>query len=102
MARTVLLALAFAGIVRAFVPSPSPGVHPRGEVHRVQAPSIRRSACVSLAGRKPGKPPSEPTAVKKGIEPKYLVVYGLVAFGVLYDFFVTHGGVGFWDPNYVP
>mmetsp|Transcript_453 Transcript_453/g.1372 ORF Transcript_453/g.1372 Transcript_453/m.1372 type:complete len:116 (-) Transcript_453:523-870(-) len=23
-------------------------------------------------------------------------------FGALYDFFVTHHGVGFWDPNYVP
>ena len=25
----------------------------------------------------------------------------LVLFGVLYDFFVTHHGVGFWDPNYI-
>ena len=26
---------------------------------------------------------------------------GVVLFGVLYDFFVTHHGVGFWDPNYI-
>jgi hypothetical protein len=26
----------------------------------------------------------------------------LLLFGVLYDFFITHHGVGFWDPNYVP
>ena len=26
----------------------------------------------------------------------------LLLFGILYDFFVTHNGVGFWDPNYVP
>jgi len=26
----------------------------------------------------------------------------VLAFGILYDFFVTHHGVGFWDPNYVP
>ena len=25
----------------------------------------------------------------------------VVLFGVLYDFFVTHHGVGFWDPNYI-
>lgn len=25
----------------------------------------------------------------------------VVVFGVLYDFFITHQGVGFWDPNYV-
>ena len=25
----------------------------------------------------------------------------VVLFGVLYDFFITHHGVGFWDPNYV-
>jgi hypothetical protein len=25
----------------------------------------------------------------------------LLLFGVLYDFFITHHGVGFWDPNYV-
>jgi len=22
--------------------------------------------------------------------------------GIVYDFFVTHHGVGFWDPNYIP
>jgi hypothetical protein len=26
----------------------------------------------------------------------------LLLFGVLYDFFITHHGIGFWDPNYVP
>lgn len=25
----------------------------------------------------------------------------VVIFAVLFDFFVTHHGVGFWDPNYV-
>jgi hypothetical protein len=25
----------------------------------------------------------------------------VVLFGVLYDFFVTHHGIGFWDPNYI-
>jgi hypothetical protein len=25
----------------------------------------------------------------------------VLLFGVLYDFFITHHGVGFWDPNYV-
>jgi len=26
----------------------------------------------------------------------------LLSFGIVYDFFVTHHGVGFWDPNYIP
>ena len=25
----------------------------------------------------------------------------VLLFGVLFDFFVTHHGVGFWDPNYI-
>ena len=25
----------------------------------------------------------------------------VVVVGVVYDFFITHQGVGFWDPNYV-
>jgi len=26
----------------------------------------------------------------------------LLSFGIVYDFFVTHHGIGFWDPNYIP
>lgn len=29
----------------------------------------------------------------EGIEPKYLAAMGLVVFGILYDFFITHHGV---------
>ena len=25
----------------------------------------------------------------------------VILFGVVYDFFITHQGIGFWDPNYV-
>ena len=27
-----------------------------------------------------------------GVEPKYLIAVGVVIFGVLWDFFITHGG----------
>lgn len=32
---------------------------------------------------------------KTGIEPKYLAAIGLVLFGALYDFFVTHHGIAY-------
>jgi len=31
-----------------------------------------------------------------------LIACSVLAFGVLWDFFVTHKGVGFWSDNYIP
>ncbi|KAG8459995.1 hypothetical protein KFE25_011044 [Diacronema lutheri] len=84
-----------------------------------ECPRARAAPC-ALAGRRnqPGKqaerkrksvPPARGAAGaagrgaagaaggKKPLETKYIVVYSLVAFGVLYDFFVTHGGKAIWD-----
>jgi hypothetical protein len=39
----------------------------------------------------------EKDSAKGGIEPKYVIGWGVVAFALLYDFFVTHAGVAPWQ-----
>ena len=68
-----------------------------------------RSMLTPLSARKKGLQKSELkeaevdgagyTAEKRAQQQSYAL--GLFFVACIYDFFVTHHGVGFWDPNYV-
>jgi hypothetical protein len=59
------------------------------------AKSISKSNVVLKA--KKGKSQDKEPIEKGGMETKYKIGWGIVAFGLLYDFFVTHGGVFPWQ-----
>mmetsp|Transcript_6446 Transcript_6446/g.17522 ORF Transcript_6446/g.17522 Transcript_6446/m.17522 type:complete len:121 (+) Transcript_6446:10-372(+) len=88
---------------RAIVVAPSRDAR-EAHVYLAAKKAVGKKAVKKVAKKAPARKgkatPLE--AEKKPLETKYIAAYGLVAFGILYDFFVTHGGVGPWDPNYVP
>ncbi|CAM9774072.1 unnamed protein product [Discosporangium mesarthrocarpum] len=57
--------------------------------------ALAATPVVSLAAKGSNEEQAEGKAT--GIEPKYLAAAGVVVFGILYDFFVTHGGVAPWE-----
>lgn len=58
----------------------------------------RSKSSIVLTAKKGGKKvEEEETSEKGGMETKYVIGWGIVAFGLLYDFFVTHAGVFPWQ-----
>jgi hypothetical protein len=84
------------------VPSFSSGPSPAsamGTVSIAHDDAKSKSSVVLTAKKiaKKGKAQDEEPSEKGGMETKYKIGWGIVAFGLLYDFFVTHGGVAPWQ-----
>jgi hypothetical protein len=74
------------------VPSFSSGPSP------ASAMGTNLNSNVVLKAKKGSKKVEEKeTPEKGGMEPKYAIGWGIVAFALLYDFFVTHAGVFPWQ-----
>jgi hypothetical protein len=56
-----------------------------------------KSVVVLKAKKGAKKSEEKETSEKGGMETKYVIGWGIVAFGLLYDFFVTHAGVFPWQ-----
>jgi hypothetical protein len=66
------------------------------------APEITRSVPSPMTSTSLSMGTEESESSKARRRSQQLGAGALLLFGVLYDFFITHHGVGFWDPNYVP
>jgi hypothetical protein len=80
----------------SFSSGPSPA-SVMGTISIAHADSKLNSNVVLKAKKGAKKSEEKETSEKGGMETKYKIGWGIVAFGLLYDFFVTHAGVFPWQ-----
>mmetsp|Transcript_23945 Transcript_23945/g.36420 ORF Transcript_23945/g.36420 Transcript_23945/m.36420 type:complete len:103 (+) Transcript_23945:183-491(+) len=91
------LTLLSGNVVQGFAPvPPSRGVSPGRSIpdNVIGSPTHGRTASTALPMAL-----SEESAERR--RKQQLGAGAVLLFGILYDFFVTHHGVGPWDPNYI-
>jgi len=91
------LTLLSGNVVQGFAPvPPSRGVSPGRSIpdNVIGSPTHGRTANTALPMAL-----SEESAERR--RKQQLGAGAVLLFGILYDFFVTHHGVGPWDPNYI-
>lgn len=98
-----VFALLTVGASAFVAPAPAARVLAVRSVHPARSWVVERSI-VRMMAAKPTKSeaPVEPRAQDPNSKRNQQILFGLVIFGILYDFFITHHGLTNFDPSHGP